>query len=102
MIERTWAGTPRGTNPLAAMHPLRAEGPFHAVIVGPGALDTKGGPVVDGGARVLDVDGVPIPGLFAAGNCAASPAGQAYWGPGGTIGPAVTFGHIAACTALAG
>jgi succinate dehydrogenase/fumarate reductase flavoprotein subunit len=101
-IERTWAGPPRGRNPLAAMHPLRDTGPYHAVIVGPGALDTKGGPVVDARARVLDVDGHPIPGLFAAGNCAASPAGQAYWGPGGTIGPAVTFGHLAAETALAG
>lgn len=100
-IERTWAGRPRGDNPLAAMHPLRDTGPYHAVIVGPGALDTKGGPVVDARARVLDVDGHPIPGLFAAGNCAASPAGQAYWGPGGTIGPAVTFGHLAAASALA-
>ncbi len=100
MIERTWAGPARGTNPLAAMHPLRPTGPYHCVIVGPGALDTKGGPVIDRAARVLGLDGHPITGLYAAGNCAASPAGQAYWGPGGTIGPAITFGYVAARTAL--
>jgi succinate dehydrogenase/fumarate reductase flavoprotein subunit len=100
MIERTWAGPPRGDNPLAAMHPLRSTGPYHCVVVGPGALDTKGGPVIDGSARVLGLDGTPIAGLHAAGNCAASPAGQAYWGPGGTIGPAITFGYVAARTAL--
>jgi succinate dehydrogenase/fumarate reductase flavoprotein subunit len=99
-IERTWAGEPREglTNPTLA--PLSPAGPYHCVILGPGALDTKGGPVIDEHARVVAVDGTPIPGLYGAGNCIASPAGQAYWGPGGTIGPAVVFGAIAAAHAL--
>ena len=84
------------------MHPLRADGPYHCVILGPGALDTKGGPVVDARARVLAVDGTPIGGLFGAGNCVASAAGQAYWGPGGTIGPALTFGYVAGVEATSG
>jgi hypothetical protein len=95
-IERAWAGPARDGAPTGAMHRLSATGPYHCVILGPGALDTKGGPLTDEHARVLDAKGAPIPGLYGAGNCVASPAGQAYWGPGGTIGPAVTFGAIAA------
>ena len=32
--------------------------------------------------QVLDHAGEPIGGLYAVGNCAASPSGQGYWGPG--------------------
>jgi 3-oxosteroid 1-dehydrogenase len=84
-------------NPLAnpTLHPLTG-GPYHAVILVAGTLDTKGGPRTDTRARVLGADGRPIPGLYGAGNCIASPAGPAYWAGGATLGPAITFGALAA------
>lgn len=58
-------------------------------------LGTKGGPRTDTNAQVLDVFGVPIDGLYAAGNVAASICGPSYYGVGSTLGPALTFGFIA-------
>jgi hypothetical protein len=77
------------------MAPLRAEGPYYAMILGAATLDTKGGPKIDTDARVLRSDGEPIAGLYGAGNCIASPAGAAYWGGGSTLGPALIFGYVA-------
>ena len=94
-IEQTWAGAARSSMPNPSMHPFNDSGPYHCVILGPGALDTKGGPVTNPHGQVLSASGSPIPGLYGAGNCVASPAGQAYWGPGGTIGVAFAFGSLA-------
>ena len=72
------------------------QGPFYAVKIVPGDLGTKGGLVTDERARVLRADGSVIDGLYAAGNCSAAVMGNTYAGPGATIGPAMTFGYLAA------
>ena len=73
--------------------------PFYALAVHPGCVGTKGGPLTDTEARVLDTRGRVIPGLFAAGNVAASPAGPAYFGGGCSIAMALTWGYLAGTTA---
>lgn len=70
--------------------------PFHAVELWPGDLGTKGGLETDERARVRREDGEVIPGLYATGNNMASVMGHTYPGPGSTIGPAATFGYVAA------
>jgi 3-oxosteroid 1-dehydrogenase len=71
-------------------------GPFYAVKIVPGDLGTKGGLVTDERGRVLRPDGSVIEGLYAAGNCSSAVMGHTYAGPGATIGPAITFGYLAA------
>jgi len=72
------------------------QAPFYAVQIVPGDLGTKGGLVTDERARVLRPDGSVIPGLYAAGNVSSAVMGRTYAGPGATIGPALTFGYLAA------
>ena len=70
--------------------------PFYAFKIVPGDLGTKGGLCTDARARVLRADGSVIAGLYAAGNASAAVMGHSYAGAGSTIGPAMTFGYIAA------
>ncbi|MGF0170963.1 3-oxosteroid 1-dehydrogenase [Streptomyces sp. Marseille-Q5077] len=70
--------------------------PFHAFRIVPGDLGTKGGLLTDARARVLREDGSVIRGLYAAGNASSAVMGHSYAGAGSTIGPAMTFGYIAA------
>jgi 3-oxosteroid 1-dehydrogenase len=88
-------GDPRLANPNLA--PL-AQPPYYAVKIVPGDLGTKGGLRTDEMARVLRTDGTVIEGLFAAGNASEAVMGRSYAGAGATIGPAMTFGYIAART----
>ncbi|EHL99938.1 FAD binding domain protein [Acetobacteraceae bacterium AT-5844] len=73
-----------------------AHGPFYAVEVVVGDLGTFAGLRSDAHARVVDAEGRPIRGLYAAGNDMASIMGGNYPGGGITLGPALTFGYIAA------
>lgn len=72
------------------------EPPFYAMEVFPGDIGTKGGLLTNAAAQVLNTDGDVIDGLYAIGNCAASITGASYPGAGATLGPAMTFGFIAA------
>lgn len=90
-----WWGDPEHRESRAATLGPLTDGPFFAVEIKSGALGTKGGPQTDHNARVLDVDGAAIPGLYAAGNVMASAMGMTYGGPGGTIAPGMVFGFVA-------
>lgn len=70
--------------------------PFYAVEVVPGSLGTFAGLVTDEYAQVLNKAGQPINGLFAAGNDLNSIMGGQYPSGGITLGPAMTFGYLAA------
>ena len=87
-------GDPEREGAFQTLGPLDT-GPFYACELRVGAIGTRGGPRVTPQAQVLSGGGGIVPGLYAAGNAMASFTGMSYPGAGGTIGPAVTFGHIA-------
>jgi 3-oxosteroid 1-dehydrogenase len=70
--------------------------PYYAAKMVPGDLGTKGGIRTDVYGRALRDDDSVIEGLYAAGNVSSPVMGHTYPGPGGTIGPAMTFGYLAA------
>ena len=99
-FNRGWSAQDRyygdpNVKPNCSLGPIET-GPFYAVQIYPGDLGTKGGLITDEHSRVLKEDGQPIVGLYAAGNSSASVMGRTYPGAGGTIGPALTFGFLAA------
>ncbi|WP_114953032.1 FAD-binding protein [Sphingosinicella terrae] len=70
--------------------------PFYGLPIYPGDIGTNGGLVTDESGRVLNEQSEPIAGLYACGNCSASVMGHSYPGAGSTLGPAMTFGFLAA------
>ncbi|ALZ98812.1 MULTISPECIES: FAD-dependent oxidoreductase [Corynebacterium] len=86
--------------PNPSLGPLQ-QGPFYAMEVVNGAFGTCGGIATDGNAQVIDVDGNPIPGLFAAGNATESPYASGYPGAGATLGPLMTMAYQAGRTIVA-
>jgi succinate dehydrogenase/fumarate reductase flavoprotein subunit len=72
------------------------DGPYYALAIHPGDLSTVGGLATNAKAQVLDARGQPIAGLYAAGLDMNSMMRGRYPGGGASIGPAMTFGYIAA------
>jgi 3-oxosteroid 1-dehydrogenase len=83
------------TLPNPNLHPL-GKGPYYAFQIILGDLGTSGGLRTDEFARVLREDDSVIAGLYATGNASAAVMGRSYAGAGATIGPAMTFGYVAA------
>ncbi len=70
--------------------------PFYAVKVLPGCFGTFAGLKTNESAQVLGRNGQPITGLYAVGTDMASIMGGFYPSGGINLGPAMTFGYIAA------
>ena len=70
--------------------------PFYGVRVYPTPLATSLGLRTDAHANVLNQNGQPIPGLYACGADMHSVFGGEYPGAGTQLGPAMTFGYLAA------
>ncbi len=68
--------------------------PFYAIKVRPGIHYCMGGLHIDRRARVLDMDGKPIPGLYAAGEATGGIHGRDRLG-GNSLTDAMVFGNIA-------
>ncbi|BBY31020.1 FAD-binding protein [Mycolicibacterium sediminis] len=83
------------TLPNPNLHPL-GKPPYYAFQIILGDLGTSGGLRTDEFARVLRDDDSVIDGLYATGNASAAVMGRSYAGAGATIGPAMTFGYVAA------
>jgi succinate dehydrogenase/fumarate reductase flavoprotein subunit len=92
------------TDPGALTVPRRSrrraldEPPFVAMAVRPAITFTEGGLLIDTGARVLDRDGHPIGGLYAAG---ADGGGVFYEHYAGGLALSVVFGRLAGSGAAA-
>lgn len=83
------------TLPNPNLHPL-GKPPYYAFQIILGDLGTSGGLRTDEHARVLRADDTAVDGLYAVGNASAAVMGRRYAGAGATIGPAMTFGYVAA------
>jgi succinate dehydrogenase/fumarate reductase flavoprotein subunit len=96
--QRNLGDPAHGPNPCIG--PIQAP-PFYAIAVWPGDIGASCGLVTDEGARVLRADGTPVEGLYAVGNDMDSIMAGIYPAPGVTLGPAMTFGYLAARHATA-
>lgn len=82
--------------PFRTLQPI-ATPPFYAAEIVPVVLGTMGGIKTNANAETIDMDGNVIGRLYAQGNVSGIGAGGAcYVGGGGTIGPGIAYGEIAA------
>lgn len=81
-------------HPNPCLGPI-SEAPFYAMRIDAGDFGTQGGLVTNEHAQVMREDGTALEGLYAIGNCSAAIL-PTYPGPGSTLGPAMTFGYLAA------
>ncbi len=72
--------------------------PFYAIQIAPGIHHTMGGVKIDTATRVIDTEGKPIPGLFAAGETTGGVHGGNRIG-GNAVCDFVVFGRIAGANA---
>ncbi|MBR6164414.1 MAG: flavocytochrome c [Clostridia bacterium] len=73
--------------------------PYYAIKVAPGIHHTMGGVKIDTAAQVINTEGQPIPGLFAAGEVTGGVHGGNRLG-GNAVADIVIFGRIAAQSAI--
>lgn len=73
------------------------EGPFYAIRLTPGVMDTLGGVQIDATGRVINTEGKPIKGLYAAGEVIGNVQGT-YYSVG--LGEAAVFGRVSARNAI--
>ena len=78
-----------------ALAPLETP-PYYGAAIWPGTCGTCGGLRTNANAQVLNVWGKAIPRLYCTSNTMASVMGVGYTAGGGTLGPGLVFGYIAA------
>lgn len=89
-----YGGDPE-VKPNPSLAPLE-KAPFYAVRVRQGSFGTFAGLRADERARLLDAHGAPVPGVYVVGVDQKNVLGGHYPAGGVNLGPAMTFGYLAA------
>ena len=87
-----------GRNP-ASMERALSKAPYYAIEIEPAVHHTMGGLTINPSANVMTTDGLPIPGLFAAGEVTGGVHGANRLG-GNAVADICVFGKIAADSAI--
>jgi fumarate reductase flavoprotein subunit len=93
-------GVLRSSDIRTTLQPIR-QPPFYAIRLCAGLTYTTGGIAIDRRAQVIKANGVPIPGLYAAGACTGGLEGGPMAGYIGGLCKALSLGYIAAASIAA-